>query len=86
MQCAFEGKVVSLTMLDIVMGIFNLSVLLTWHLQAICSLLRTPIASIDNLSVKLPDPDASKVQWALECYSGKVLSHISCVLPILWTY
>ncbi|KAM4108275.1 hypothetical protein ACB094_03G033200 [Castanea mollissima] len=39
-------------------------------LKAICSLLRTPIASIDNLSVKLPDPDASKVQWALECYSG----------------
>ena len=75
MQCAFEGKVVSLTMFDIV-GFFNLSVLLTCHLQAICSLLRTPIASIDNLSVNLPDPDASKVQWALECYSGKVLSHI----------
>nr|POF01960.1 hypothetical protein CFP56_06411 [Quercus suber] len=41
-------------------------------LKAICSLLRTPIASIDNLSVKLPDPDASKVQWALECYSGAI--------------
>uniref|UniRef100_A0A2N9I5X9 Uncharacterized protein n=1 Tax=Fagus sylvatica TaxID=28930 RepID=A0A2N9I5X9_FAGSY len=39
-------------------------------LKAICSLLRTPIASIDNLSMKLPDPDASKVQWALECSSG----------------
>ncbi|KAF3945078.1 hypothetical protein CMV_028512 [Castanea mollissima] len=39
-------------------------------LKAICSLLGTPIASIGNLSVKLPDPDASKVQWALECYSG----------------
>ncbi|KAM4119112.1 hypothetical protein ACJW30_03G035100 [Castanea mollissima] len=38
-------------------------------LKAICSLLRTPIAGIDNLSVKLPDPDASKVQWVLECYS-----------------
>ncbi|GMY21724.1 cell cycle checkpoint control protein RAD9A-like isoform X2, partial [Fagus crenata] len=40
-------------------------------LKAICSLLRTPIASIDNLSMKLPDPDALKVQWALECSSGK---------------
>ncbi|XP_065636629.1 uncharacterized protein LOC136070525 [Quercus suber] len=28
------------------------------NLKAICSLLRTPIAGIDNLSVKLPDPDA----------------------------
>ncbi|GMY21612.1 cell cycle checkpoint control protein RAD9A isoform X2 [Fagus crenata] len=39
-------------------------------LKAICSLLRTPIASIDNLRMKLPDPDASKEQWALECSSG----------------
>ncbi|KAK6231044.1 hypothetical protein QUC31_002562 [Theobroma cacao] len=27
-------------------------------------------ASIDHLTVKLADLDASKVQWALECYSG----------------
>ncbi|XP_050225548.1 uncharacterized protein LOC126675025 isoform X2 [Mercurialis annua] len=39
-------------------------------LKAICAVLRTPIPSIDNLSVRLPDPDASKVQWTLECYSG----------------
>ncbi|XVF31376.1 hypothetical protein REPUB_Repub16aG0140600 [Reevesia pubescens] len=39
-------------------------------LKAVCSVLRTPIASIDHLTVKLEDPDASKVQWALECYSG----------------
>ncbi|XP_059439240.1 uncharacterized protein LOC132171847 [Corylus avellana] len=39
-------------------------------LKAVCSVLRTPIASIDNLSIKLPDPDSSKVQWTLECYSG----------------
>ncbi|EOY14196.1 Cell cycle checkpoint control protein family, putative [Theobroma cacao] len=32
--------------------------------------LKTPIASIDHLTVKLADPDALKVQWALECYSG----------------
>ena len=84
MQCAFEGKVVSLTMLiDILMGFSKLAFMLSYHIQAICSLLRTPIASIDNLSMKLPDPDASKVQWALECSSGKVLSHISCVLNIL---
>ncbi|MCD7461863.1 radiation sensitive protein rad9 [Datura stramonium] len=29
-------------------------------LKAICSILRTPIASIDHLSVSLPNPDASK--------------------------
>lgn len=39
-------------------------------LKAICSVLRTPIASIDNLTVQLLDPDASKVKWTLECCSG----------------
>ncbi|XVF06036.1 hypothetical protein REPUB_Repub06bG0013600 [Reevesia pubescens] len=39
-------------------------------LKAVCSVLRTPISSTDHLTVKLADPDASKVQWALECYSG----------------
>ncbi|XP_038717122.1 cell cycle checkpoint control protein RAD9A-like isoform X2 [Tripterygium wilfordii] len=39
-------------------------------LKAVCSVLRTPIASIDNLSLKLPEPDASKVQWTLDCCSG----------------
>ncbi|XWS42382.1 hypothetical protein CRYUN_Cryun16bG0009900 [Craigia yunnanensis] len=38
-------------------------------LKAVCSVLRTPIASIDHLTLKLADPDASKVQWTLECYS-----------------
>ncbi|KAL5566006.1 hypothetical protein UlMin_029170 [Ulmus minor] len=39
-------------------------------LKAICSVLRTPITSIDHLNISLPDPDASKVQWTLECYNG----------------
>ncbi|XVE89647.1 hypothetical protein DITRI_Ditri20bG0012600 [Diplodiscus trichospermus] len=39
-------------------------------LKAVCSVLRTPIASIDHLTVKLADLDASKVQWALECFNG----------------
>ncbi|KAG2273078.1 hypothetical protein Bca52824_067633 [Brassica carinata] len=39
-------------------------------LKAVCSVLRTPVASIDHMSVQLPDHDASKVKWALECYSG----------------
>lgn len=39
-------------------------------LKAVCSVFRTPIASIDHLTVKLADPDALKVQWTLECYSG----------------
>ncbi|KAL2254140.1 UNVERIFIED_CONTAM: hypothetical protein Sindi_0208700 [Sesamum indicum] len=36
---------------------------------AICSVLRTPIASIDRLSVLLADSDASKVQWTLDCFN-----------------
>lgn len=39
-------------------------------LKAICSVLRTPIASIDHLTALLPDPDASKVQWTLDCNNG----------------
>ncbi|KAL8527973.1 hypothetical protein ACS0TY_005691 [Phlomoides rotata] len=39
-------------------------------LKAICSVLRTPVASIDHLSVLLTDSDASKVQWTLDCFSG----------------
>ncbi|KAL1211727.1 hypothetical protein V5N11_023723 [Cardamine amara subsp. amara] len=39
-------------------------------LKAVCSVLRTPLASIDHMSVQLPDHDASKVKWTLECYSG----------------
>ncbi|XP_065854439.1 uncharacterized protein [Euphorbia lathyris] len=50
-------------------------------LKAICSVLRTPIASIDHLSVHLPDPDASKVQWTLECYSGMRKAYwITCIV------
>ncbi|KAK6139457.1 hypothetical protein DH2020_026811 [Rehmannia glutinosa] len=37
--------------------------------QAICSVLRTPIASIDHLSVLLADSDASKVRWTLDCFN-----------------
>nr|CAD29645.1 putative auxin response factor 75 [Arabidopsis thaliana] len=39
-------------------------------LKAVCSVLRTPLASIDHMSVQLPDHDASKVKWTLQCYSG----------------
>ncbi|XP_031103626.1 cell cycle checkpoint control protein RAD9A [Ipomoea triloba] len=39
-------------------------------IKAVCSVLRTPFASIDHLSVSLPDHDASKVQWTLDCYNG----------------
>ncbi|KAI3754939.1 hypothetical protein L1987_54731 [Smallanthus sonchifolius] len=38
-------------------------------LKAVCSVLRTPLTSIDHLNVILPDPDASKVQWTLDCYN-----------------
>lgn len=48
-------------------------------LKAICSVLRTPIVSIDHLSVLLPDPDASKVQWTLDCVNGMKKSYwITC--------
>ncbi|XP_028770830.1 cell cycle checkpoint control protein RAD9A [Neltuma alba] len=39
-------------------------------LKAICSVFRTPITNIDRLTVRLPGPDASKVQWILECCNG----------------
>ncbi|KAK7397183.1 hypothetical protein VNO78_18350 [Psophocarpus tetragonolobus] len=39
-------------------------------LKAVCAVLRTPITNIDHLTVKLPDPDAPKVQWILDCYNG----------------
>ncbi|CAI9102138.1 OLC1v1000359C3 [Oldenlandia corymbosa var. corymbosa] len=48
-------------------------------LKAICSVLRTPISSIDNLNVLLPDPDAPKMQWTLNCYNGMKKSYwITC--------
>ncbi|KAK6915594.1 Rad9/Ddc1 [Dillenia turbinata] len=48
-------------------------------IKAICSVLRTPIVGIDKLRVDLPDPDASKVQWTLDCYSGmKKIYWINC--------
>ncbi|KAK3418655.1 hypothetical protein EUGRSUZ_H04569 [Eucalyptus grandis] len=43
-------------------------------LKAVCSVLRTPITNIDYLSVQLPDINASKIQWALQCFGGKDLS------------
>ncbi|KAG5087099.1 hypothetical protein JHK82_054496 [Glycine max] len=39
-------------------------------LKAVCAVLRTPITNIDHLTVRLPDPDASKLQWILDCYNG----------------
>ncbi|CAJ1960813.1 unnamed protein product [Sphenostylis stenocarpa] len=39
-------------------------------LKAVCAVLRTPITNIDHLTVRLPDPDAPKVQWILDCYNG----------------
>ncbi|XP_052623477.1 uncharacterized protein LOC111895310 isoform X2 [Lactuca sativa] len=48
-------------------------------LKAVCSVLRTPLTSIDHLTVLLPDPDASKVQWTLDCYNGMKKSYwITC--------
>ncbi|KAL3728322.1 hypothetical protein ACJRO7_032988 [Eucalyptus globulus] len=42
--------------------------------KAVCSVLKMPISNIDYLSVQLPDINASKVQWALQCFNGKDLS------------
>ncbi|KAK7284372.1 hypothetical protein RJT34_19117 [Clitoria ternatea] len=39
-------------------------------LKAVCAVLRTPIMNIDHLTVKLPEPDAPKVQWILDCFNG----------------
>ncbi|MCL7043731.1 hypothetical protein MKW94_020775 [Papaver nudicaule] len=48
-------------------------------LKAVCSVLRTPIASIDRLCVLLPKSDASKVQWTIYCNNGMKKSYwITC--------
>ncbi|KZV41780.1 hypothetical protein F511_17149 [Dorcoceras hygrometricum] len=39
-------------------------------LKAICSVLRTPMASTEHLSVVLSDSNSPKVQWTLECFNG----------------
>ncbi|CAA6663435.1 unnamed protein product [Spirodela intermedia] len=39
-------------------------------LKAICSIFRTPVSAVDRLTVVLPSPDAPKIQWTLECFSG----------------
>lgn len=56
-------------------------------MQAVCAVLRTPIGSIDHLIVNLPDPDASKVQWTLECYSGRLhFAYLLCCLFYCFYY
>ena len=50
-----------------------------FHLQAVCSVLRTPIANVDHLSIKLPEPDAPKIQWTLECFNGSLPLATPCV-------
>ncbi|KAK8619152.1 hypothetical protein V6N13_133119 [Hibiscus sabdariffa] len=56
-------------------------------LKAVCSVFRTPITSIDNLTVKLADPDASKRQWALTCYSVSFSIGMQSIYSSeLWTY
>ncbi|XP_024981707.1 DNA repair protein rad9 isoform X2 [Cynara cardunculus var. scolymus] len=48
-------------------------------LKAICSVLRTSLTSIDHMTVLLHDPDASKVQWTLDCNNGMKKSYwITC--------
>ncbi|PIA61475.1 hypothetical protein AQUCO_00300761v1 [Aquilegia coerulea] len=39
-------------------------------LKAVCSLMRTPVTGVDRLCIHLPDPDAAKVQWTLDCHNG----------------
>ncbi|CAI0551179.1 unnamed protein product [Linum tenue] len=50
--------------------IFGAQVKFSVLVKAVSAILRTPIQSIDHLRVQLPDPDASKVQWTLECNNG----------------
>ncbi|KAJ7518873.1 hypothetical protein O6H91_20G013100 [Diphasiastrum complanatum] len=39
-------------------------------LKSVCTIFRTP-ASMQRLSIKLPDRDADKVQWTLLCFNGR---------------
>nr|XP_010938419.1 cell cycle checkpoint control protein RAD9A [Elaeis guineensis] len=48
-------------------------------LKSVCSILRTPVASIDRLSALLPSPDSPKLQWSLHCLNGvRKMYWISC--------
>ncbi|KAJ3683721.1 hypothetical protein LUZ60_013948 [Juncus effusus] len=48
-------------------------------LKAVAAVLRTPAVSVDRLSVSLPSPDASKIQFSLHCNHGvKKTYHITC--------
>ncbi|OAY74257.1 Cell cycle checkpoint control protein RAD9A [Ananas comosus] len=48
-------------------------------LKSVCSILRTPAASLHRLVARLPAPDAPKLQWTLHCLNGvKKTYWISC--------
>ncbi|CAN1858531.1 Cell cycle checkpoint control protein RAD9A, partial [Linum perenne] len=53
-----------------VYAVFGAQVKFSVLVKAVCSVLRTPVQSIDHLRVQLVDPDSSKVQWTLECNNG----------------
>ncbi|KAK9161540.1 hypothetical protein Syun_007881 [Stephania yunnanensis] len=44
-------------------------------LKAVCAVLRTPVTSVDLLSMVLPGADASKVEWILQCGDGMKKSY-----------
>ncbi|KAH9293078.1 hypothetical protein KI387_041719 [Taxus chinensis] len=39
-------------------------------LKAVCTVFRTPSTSMDHLSIFLPDTEATKLQWTLDCING----------------
>ena len=39
-------------------------------LKAVCAIFRTPASVVDRLSVILSSPDAPKIRWTLDCFSG----------------
>ncbi|KAK8960024.1 hypothetical protein KSP40_PGU022062 [Platanthera guangdongensis] len=48
-------------------------------LKSVCSIFRTPVSSLSLLCLRLPSPDASKIQWTLHCQSGARKTYgISC--------
>ncbi|KAG9152968.1 hypothetical protein Leryth_023756 [Lithospermum erythrorhizon] len=78
-RSAFQSITMKPDFFDIYTIIGNGQIRCSVLLKAICAVLRTPLASIDRLSIHLPDPDAPKVQWTLECFNGVKKSYwIAC--------
>ncbi|KAM7523160.1 hypothetical protein LguiA_013062 [Lonicera macranthoides] len=70
MEWSFSGNALKTFACSITCVRLGSDDIFTEKVQRAVEVLRTPIGSIDHLSVLLPNLDASKVQWTLDCNNG----------------